>query len=77
MTISYLLIHTSLKKIPEVRKKLKKIGGVLEIYALLNEYDILAKVDYSNILREEDFIRKLEEINGIIKIERLKVETGS
>lgn len=77
MAISYLLIHTSLNKAPEVRKKLKKMQGIIEIYALLNEYDILAKVDHSSISREEDFIKKLRGINGVIKIERLKVGNGS
>lgn len=43
MPMAFLLITTELAS-PEVREKLKKIGGVEEVYIVYGIYDIVAKV---------------------------------
>ncbi len=72
MVIAYVLVNTLPGKELEVNSALSAIDGVVEVYTLFGEYDIIAKVekkDYSEI--EETVIRKIRTIHGILETKTL------
>ncbi|MCL4342858.1 MAG: Lrp/AsnC ligand binding domain-containing protein [Candidatus Thermoplasmatota archaeon] len=72
MVIAYVLVNTLPGKELEVNSALSAIDGVVEVYTLFGEYDIIAKLekkDYSEI--EETVIRKIRTIHGILETKTL------
>jgi DNA-binding Lrp family transcriptional regulator len=72
LVIAYVLVNTLPGKELEVNSALSAIDGVVEVYTLFGEYDIIAKVekkDYSEI--EETVIRKIRTIHGILETKTL------
>jgi DNA-binding Lrp family transcriptional regulator len=72
LVIAYVLVNTLPGKELEVNSALSAIDGVVEVYTLFGEYDIIAKLekkDYSEI--EETVIRKIRTIHGILETKTL------
>ncbi len=72
MVIAYVLVNTLPGKELEVNSAISAVDGVVEVYTLFGEYDIIAKVekkDYSEI--EETVIRKIRTIHGILETKTL------
>jgi len=77
MIMAYILIQSSPQKTLEVRSKVKHLKGVTEAYTLLDEYDLLAKVNYASDSEEEAFLREISIMDGILSVETLRVGRNS
>ena len=73
VSMAYILIQSSPQKTLEVRKKLTRLKAVTEAYTLLNEYDLLAKVNYTGDSDEEAFLREVSIMDGILRVETLRI----
>ncbi len=72
MVIAYVLINTKPGEEERVSEAISKIDGMVEIYTLFGEYDMIVKIeskDYSGI--ESIVIRKIRNIKGVIDTKTL------
>ncbi len=75
MTLAYLLIKIDPSYRRDILYKLSKIKEITELYAIVSEYDILAKVETKNLdLQGEVVVGKIRTIRGIHDTETL-IET--
>ncbi len=72
MVVAYVLIDTYPGREEEIADKLKSIGGVSELYALLGEYDFIAKVNADSYREVENIVMKrIRSIQGILDTKTL------
>lgn len=74
MVIAYVLVNTYPGKEEEVAETIGKIDGVVEMYTLFGEYDMIVKLEsksYPDI--ESLVIRKIRPIKGILDTKTLTV----
>lgn len=74
MVIAYVLVNTYPGKEEEVEKHIAEIEGVVEMYTLFGEYDMIVKLEsdsYPDI--ESLVIRKIRTIGGLLDSKTLTV----
>lgn len=64
----YLHIRSEISKNKDITKKLKEIEHVTEVYNVLGEYNILAKIIIQNLENAEKIINEIGTIDGIQEI---------
>lgn len=72
MVIAYVLINTKPGEEERVSSAISKIEGMVEIYTLFGEYDMIVKLeskDYSGI--ENIVVRKIRTIPGVVDTKTL------
>ncbi|MDO8627157.1 MAG: Lrp/AsnC family transcriptional regulator [Candidatus Diapherotrites archaeon] len=62
----YVLMRTELSKNKDVIKKLQAFDNIIELYQVLGEYNIMAKLVVTNLEATEKFIDQLGLIDGVI-----------
>ncbi len=62
----FILLRTELSKSKDVIRKLQQNDYVIELYQVLGEYNLLAKVVLPNLEQAEKFIEKIGLIDGVI-----------
>ena len=62
----FVLMRTELSKNKDVIKKLSGLDHVIELYQVLGEYNLLAKLVVPNLDSAEKFIEKLGLLDGVI-----------
>ncbi|MFH1256611.1 MAG: Lrp/AsnC family transcriptional regulator [Candidatus Diapherotrites archaeon] len=69
----YVQIRSELSKNKEVIKRLKEFDYVLELYQILGEYNLLAKLVVPDLDSAEKFINRLGILDGILDIKTLMI----
>ncbi len=64
----YVQIRTELSKNKDVIKKLKEFDYILELYQVLGEYNLMAKLILPDLDNAEQFIERLGTLDGILDI---------
>ena len=64
----YVQIRSEISKNKEIIKRLKSLDYVLELYQILGEYNLLAKLVVPSIDSAEKFIEQLGVIDGVLDI---------
>ncbi|MBW2979123.1 Lrp/AsnC family transcriptional regulator [Candidatus Woesearchaeota archaeon] len=73
-SLAYMLIQTAHGKIQRVADKLLRFKEVKEIHTLYGEFDIIIKIETSNMAKLQDFIaNKIRPIRDIASTETLIV----
>lgn len=62
----FVLMRTELSKNKDVIKKLQGIDYVIELYQVLGEYNLLAKIVVPDLEKAEKFIEQLGLLDGVI-----------
>ena len=65
MTRAYVLINSKTPEIDVLTKKITKIGGVVEVYAVYGSYDIILELEAKNLKRLRDKIIEIRELEDI------------
>lgn len=74
MVIAYVLVNTYPGKEEEVAQSLSKIDGVVEMYTLFGEYDMIVKLESKNYPDIEALVvRKIRPIRGLLDTKTLTV----
>ena len=68
-------MRTEISKNKDLVKRLKEIDYVIELYQVLGEYNILAKIVVPKLDVAEKFIEQLGFIDGVLDIKTLVVMT--
>jgi len=71
----YVQMRTEISKNKDLVKRLKEIDYVIELYQVLGEYNILAKIVVPKLDVAEKFIEQLGFIDGVLDIKTLVVMT--
>ncbi|MFH1255657.1 MAG: Lrp/AsnC family transcriptional regulator [Candidatus Diapherotrites archaeon] len=69
----YVQIRSELSKNKEVIKRLKEFDYVLELYQILGEYNLLAKLVVPDLDSAEKFINRLGLLDGILDVKTLMI----
>ncbi len=69
----YISLRTELSKNKDVIKKLQGMDHIVELYQVLGEYNLLAKLVVTNLEAAEKFIAQLGLIDGIIDSKTLVI----
>lgn len=69
----FVQMRTELSKTKDVIKKLESFDYVMDLYQVLGEYNILAKLVLPSIDFAERFIKELSSLDGVIDIKTLVV----
>ena len=64
----FIQIRSEMQKNKDVLKKLSSIDAIVELYQVLGEYNLLAKIIIPSIDSSKDFIQELQKIDGIVDI---------
>ncbi len=64
----FVQIRTEMSKNKDVIKRLKELDYIIELYQILGEYNLLAKLIVPNIESAETFINKLGTFDGILDV---------
>lgn len=64
----FVQIRTEMSKNKDVIKRLKELDYIVELYQILGEYNLLAKLIVPNIESAETFINKLGTFDGILDV---------
>lgn len=64
----FVQIRTEMSKNKDVIKRLKELDYIIELYQVLGEYNLLAKLIVPNIESAEIFINKLGTFDGILDV---------
>jgi len=64
----FVQIRTEMSKNKDVIKRLKELDYIIELYQILGEYNLLAKLIVPNIESAEIFINKLGTFDGILDV---------
>ena len=64
----FVQIRTEMSKNKDVIKRLKELYYIIELYQILGEYNLLAKLIVPNIESAEIFINKLGTFDGILDV---------
>ena len=64
----FVQIRTEMSKKKDVIKRLKELDYIVELYQILGEYNLLAKLIVPNIESAETFINKLGTFDGILDV---------
>ncbi|MBU7015950.1 MAG: Lrp/AsnC ligand binding domain-containing protein [Theionarchaea archaeon] len=77
MTRAYVLINSKSPDTDLLAEKIKKVGGVLEAYAVYGSYDIIIELDAKNLKRLRDKIIEIRELEDIGETRTLiQMESG-
>ncbi len=72
LDIAYVLVNTLPGKELEVNQMLTGVDGVVEVYTLFGEYDMIAKLEKKNFAEiEETIVKKIRNIPGILETKTL------
>ncbi len=69
----YVQIRSEVSKNKDIVKKLKAMDFVLELYQILGEYNLIAKLIVPNLESAEKFISQLGLIDGVIDLKTMVV----
>ena len=69
----YVQIRSEISKNKDIIKRLKSMDYLLELYQVLGEYNLLAKLIVPNIDSAEKFIEQLGILDGVLDIKALVV----
>lgn len=69
----YVQIRSEVSKNKDIVKKLKSMDFVLELYQVLGEYNLIAKLIVPNLESAEKFISQLGLIDGVIDLKTMVV----
>jgi DNA-binding Lrp family transcriptional regulator len=73
MVIGYVLISVAPSQIKRIFKELSSIPEINELSALFGEYDIIAKIDATNVEQlAKIVIKKIRTIEGIVDTRTLR-----
>lgn len=65
MTRAYVLIRSKSSDIDLMVEKIKKIGGVKDVYAVYGSYDIILELESKNLRKLRDKIIEIRELEDI------------
>lgn len=71
MTRAYVLINSKTPEIDILTKKITKIGGVVEVYAVYGSYDIILELKAKNLKKLRDKIIEIRELEDISETKTL------
>jgi len=69
----YVQIRSEVSKNKDIVKKLKSMDFILELYQVLGEYNLIAKLIVPNLESAEKFISQLGLIDGVIDLKTMVV----
>lgn len=73
MVVGYVLISVAPSQIKRIFKELSSIPEINELNALFGEYDIIAKIDVTNVEQlTKIVIKKIRTIEGIVDTRTLR-----
>ncbi len=74
MVIAYVLVNTYPGKEEDVAEAISKIEGVVEMYTLFGEYDMIVKLESKSYPDVESLVvRRIRTIRGILDTKTLTV----
>ncbi|MCJ7517221.1 MAG: Lrp/AsnC ligand binding domain-containing protein [Methanomassiliicoccales archaeon] len=74
MTIAYVLITSAPQRDHQIYLELKRIKEVVEVYPLFGDYDLIAKIDSSDVESIGRLVLyKVGAISGVVHTETLTV----
>lgn len=74
MVIAYVLVNTYPGKEEEVGRSIAEIKGVVEMYTLFGEYDMIVKLESESYPEIESLVvRKIRTISGLLDSKTLTV----
>ncbi len=62
----YVLVKCRKERVEEVYKEMEKLEEVKDIYAINGEYDIIAKIEVSDISKVPNAVLKIRSVDGVL-----------
>ncbi len=67
MVVAYILIQASKGKAWPVREEVLKVKGVVEAVCVTGIYDVIAKIEVSELKEISDVVKSIHSIDGVEK----------
>lgn len=65
MTRAYVLINSKSPELDILTSKIRKIGGIVDVYAVYGSYDIILELETKNLRKLRDKIIEIRELEDI------------